>query len=70
VIVSVAETSEAERVGLAVGDVLRSIDGKPVTGMKKARQGLSGRPATDVLVEVERAGERITLRVARETLRR
>jgi hypothetical protein len=70
VIVSVAESSEAERVGLAAGDVLRSVDGKPVTGMQKARQRLSGRAGTDVLVEVERAGERLTLRVARETLRR
>jgi hypothetical protein len=70
VIVSVAESSEAERVGLAAGDVLRSVDGKSVTGMQKARQRLSGRAGTDVLVEVERGGQRLTLRVARETLRR
>jgi C-terminal processing protease CtpA/Prc len=70
VIVSVAEASEAERVGLAPGDLLRSVDGEAVTGMQQARQRLSGRAGTDVLVEVERGNERLTLRVARETLRR
>jgi hypothetical protein len=70
VIVSVAESSEAERVGLAAGDIVRSIDGKSVTDMKDARKRLAGRPGTDVLVEVERGGERLTLRLARETLRR
>jgi protocatechuate 3,4-dioxygenase beta subunit len=70
VIVSVAESSEAERTGLAPGDVLRAIDGKRVGGMQDARRRLSGRPGTDVLVEVERGSERLTLRLARETLRR
>jgi S1-C subfamily serine protease len=70
VIVSVAESSEAERVGLAAGDVLRSIDGKAVTDMREARQRLAGRAGTDVLIEVERGSERLTLRLARETLRR
>jgi len=70
VVVSVAETSEAERVGLAPGDLLRAIDGKAVSDMRDARQRLSGRAGTDVLVEVERNGARLTLRVARETLRR
>jgi protocatechuate 3,4-dioxygenase beta subunit len=70
VIVSVAESSEAERVGLAAGDIVRSIDGKPITDMREARSRLAGRAGTDVLVEVERGSERLTLRLARETLRR
>jgi S1-C subfamily serine protease len=70
VIVSVAESSEAERVGLTAGDIVRSIDGKPVTDMGQARLRLAGRAGTDVLVEVERGSERLTLRLARETLRR
>jgi S1-C subfamily serine protease len=70
VVVSVAESSEAERVGLAPGDVLRAIDGQTVAGMRDARQRLSGRAGTDVLVEIERGSERLTLRIARETLRR
>ena len=70
VIVSVAESSEAERVGLAAGDILRAIDGKSVADMREARQRLAGRAGTDVLVEVERGSERLTLRLARETLRR
>jgi membrane-associated protease RseP (regulator of RpoE activity) len=70
VVVSVAESSEAERVGLAAGDIVRGIDGKPVADMKDARQRLAGRAGTDVLVEVERGSERLTLRLARETLRR
>jgi C-terminal processing protease CtpA/Prc len=70
VIVSVAESSEAERTGLAPGDVLRAVDGKRIGSMQEARRRLSGRPGTDVLVEVERGSERLTLRIARETLRR
>jgi protocatechuate 3,4-dioxygenase beta subunit len=70
VIVGVAESSEAERVGLAIGDVLATLDGKRVADMREARQRLAGRPGSDVLVEVERSGTRLTLRVARETLRR
>jgi C-terminal processing protease CtpA/Prc len=68
--VSVAESSEAERTGLAPGDVLRAVDGKRIGSMQEARRRLSGRPGTDVLVEVERGSERLTLRIARETLRR
>jgi hypothetical protein len=69
VIVSVAESSEAERAGLAEGDVLRAVDGRAVSSMQAARRSLSGRPGSDVLVEVARGSERLTLRIARETLR-
>jgi protocatechuate 3,4-dioxygenase beta subunit len=70
VVVSVAEASEAERAGIEPGDLVRAVDGKSVADMRDARQRLSGRAGTDVLVELERNGARQTLRVARETLRR
>lgn len=70
VIVNVATASEAERAGLAVGDVLLSVDGVDVTTMTAARGRLSGRPGSDVVLEVDRAGRELSLRVPREAVRR
>jgi hypothetical protein len=69
-IVSVVGGSEAERAGLAPGDVLVAVDGAPVASMLEARQKMSGPIADDVVLEVRRAGEARVLRVAREAVRR
>jgi C-terminal processing protease CtpA/Prc len=70
VVVSVVEASEAERAGIVPGDVLLEVDGARVTGMQEARAKLSGPIAADVVVAVQRGDRRLTLRVAREAVRR
>lgn len=70
VVVHVADASEAERAGLAVGDVVLSVDGRDVVDMRDARARLSGPTRTDVVIEVERASGTVKLRVGREQVRR
>jgi len=69
VVVQVAAGSEAERAGLAAGDVVRSVDGVVPASMTDARARLAGKAGTDVVLEIERGGARRTLRVARERVR-
>jgi hypothetical protein len=70
VVVSVAEGSEAERAGLAAGDVLVSIDGVVVHSMSEARTRLAGAVADDAVITVRRGDQQLTLRVTREAVRR
>jgi hypothetical protein len=70
VVVNVSATSDAERAGLAAGDVIAEVDGAPVSGMADARKRLAGRPGTDVLIEVLRGAHPVTLRVQRELVRK
>ena len=70
VVVSVVEGSEAERGGLAPGDVLLAVDSAAVPTMAEARAKLSGPIADDVVVTVRRGEGTLTLRVPREQVRR
>lgn len=70
VVVSVAESSEAERAGIEPADVLSAIDGTRVTTMADARARLGGQPGSDLVLEVQRAGATLRFRVLRETTRR
>ncbi len=70
VIVSVVEGSEAERSGLAASDVVLAVDGTAVRSIEDARAKLSGPTADDVLVQIRRADRTMTMRVAREAVRR
>lgn len=70
VIVHVADGSEAERAGLAEGDVVLGVDGREVYDMRDARARLSGPVQSDVVVEVDRGGKVLKLRVGREQVRR
>jgi protocatechuate 3,4-dioxygenase beta subunit len=70
VIAAVAAASEAERAGVLAGDVLVSVDGGSLGSLKGARRKLSGRPGSDVLLDLKRGEERVVLRVAREAVRR
>jgi protocatechuate 3,4-dioxygenase beta subunit len=70
VVVSVVEGSEAERAGLAPGDVLVTVDGVEIHTMAEARSKLGGPVADDVLVGVRRGDQALTLRVTREAVRR
>ena len=70
VVVSVVEASEAERAGIVPGDVLLEVDGAPVAGMQEARARLSGPIAEDVVVALQRGDRTLTVRVAREAVRR
>jgi membrane-associated protease RseP (regulator of RpoE activity) len=70
VVVAVAEASVAERSGLAPGDVIVEIDSVPVHTIAEARAKLSGPLGDDVVLKLRRAGRPLTLRVAREEVRR
>ena len=70
VVVSVVPGSEAERGGLAPGDVVTAVDGTAVQTIADARARLSGPIADDVLVAVRREDRALTLRVTREAVRR
>lgn len=69
-IVHVADGSEAERAGLQPGDVVDAVDGVGVASMYDARVRLSGKPGSDVVVELWRNGKTLKLRVSREQVRR
>jgi len=70
VIVHVAPGSEAERAGVAAGDVIVSIDGRAVQDMKEARARLGGPVSSEVVLALERGGQPLKRRVARESIRR
>lgn len=70
VIVDVSPDSEAERAGLAAGDVLVSLDGHAVRDMREARRGSFGKDGSDVVIGVRRAGQELSFRVRREPLTR
>lgn len=68
VVVQVAESSEARRGGLVVGDVIVAVDGTSVRSMGEARALLGGPAATDVVVSILRDKARKELRVTRESV--
>lgn len=70
VIVHVAAGSDAERAGLSPGDVIVAVDGARVASMKDARARLSGRPGSDVVVELSRSSATVKQRLTREHVRR
>jgi len=70
VVVSVAESSEAERAGVEAGDVISALDGTRPTSMADARARLSGQPGSDIVLELVRASATLRLRVLREAIRR
>ncbi len=70
VLVSVAEASEAERAGLAPGDLLDEVDGAKVTTIAEARAKLNGAVGDDVVLKLRRADKPLALRVPREEVRR
>ncbi|HYP78262.1 MAG TPA: carboxypeptidase regulatory-like domain-containing protein [Polyangiaceae bacterium] len=70
VVVSVAESSEAERAGVEPGDVINALDGVRPTSMADARARLGGQPGSDVVLELSRASLTLRLRVLREAIRR
>ncbi len=70
VVVSVAESSEAERAGVEAGDVIEAIDGARPTSMADARARLSGQPGSDLVLELSRASSTLRYRVLREATRR
>ena len=70
VVLHVAAGSEAERAGLQPGDHLAKIDDHAPISLEDARRKLSGPVGEDLVLRVVRAGEAMTLRVARERVRR
>jgi len=69
-VVSVAESSEAERAGVEPADVIIALDGVRPTSMTDARARLGGQPGSDLVLEVLRAGVTQRFRVLREVTRR
>jgi hypothetical protein len=70
VVVAVADGSEAERGGLAPGDVLLTVGGAAVKSIADARARLSGPIVDDVVVRVRRLDRTLALRLAREQVHR
>lgn len=70
VVVAVAEGSEAERAGLAPGDVITAIDDARASSMREARSRLGGAPQSDVVLAVLRGGATHRLSVTREPVRK
>ena len=70
VLVNVALASEAERAGLAVGDVVLEVDGVAVHSMTEARAKLAGPMGDDVVVKFRRGEDTDSVRVAREAVRK
>jgi membrane-associated protease RseP (regulator of RpoE activity) len=70
VVVNVAQGSEAERAGLATGDVLVQIDGAAVHTMSDARARLAGPLGDDVVIQYRRGETTDSVRVAREPVRK
>jgi len=70
VLVDVAQASEAERAGLAAGDVLLQVDGVAVHTMAETRGKLAGPLGDDVVVKFRRGEETDSVRVAREPVRK
>jgi hypothetical protein len=70
VIVSVAESSEAERAGLQPGDVITAVSDARPSSMHDARSRLSGPLQSDVVVQVTRGGAAQRFVVLREAVRK
>jgi hypothetical protein len=70
VVVSVVARSEAERAGVAPGDVVLAVDEAPVHTIEEARERLGGALSDDVVVRVRRGERELAVRVAREAVRR
>jgi protocatechuate 3,4-dioxygenase beta subunit len=70
VVVAVSEGSEAERAGLAVGDVVLEIGSAKVRSIADARARLAGPVHDDVIVKLKRSERVFSLRIAREAVRR
>jgi hypothetical protein len=70
VVVSVAPGSEAERAGIAPGDLLLAVDDVEVRTIDDARDRLGGPLSDDVVVRVRRGDRETSVRVAREPVRR
>jgi hypothetical protein len=70
VVVAVSEESEAERAGLLPNDVVVEVGGVRVRSIEAARARLNGPVHDDVVVKVRRGGRGLTLRIAREAVRR
>jgi protocatechuate 3,4-dioxygenase beta subunit len=70
VVVSVAEGSEAERAGLAAGDVVLAVDAVLVSTIEEAREKLAGPIAEDVMLRLRREGRVVEIVVARDAVRR
>ena len=69
-VASVAPGSEAERAGIAAGDVLLAVEGVHPESLADARARLAGPDGTDVLLQFRRGGNDFRLRMSREPVRR
>jgi hypothetical protein len=70
VVLSVAAGSDAERRGLAPGDIVLTVDGVTVHTIEAARERLGGPVSDDVVLRVRRGDREVALNIAREEVRR
>jgi hypothetical protein len=69
-VVHVADGSDAQSSGIHVGDRLLRVDGVTPASLDDARTRLSGAPGTNVLVDLDRNGQAVSLRLLRESVTR
>lgn len=70
-ITDIYENSPSIEAGLMVGDILKTVDGKDLTGKKVADMSelLKGEPKTDVVLEVERGGQEKEIKIKRAEIK-
>ena len=66
VVGSVVPGSAAERGGFKAGDIVKSIDGKPIASFNELHETIVLNTGIKMIFEVERAGESLTLQAAPE----
>ena len=70
-VIGIVPQGPAERAGVLLEDLIIQIDGQSTLGAtgEQASKGLRGEPGTSVLLGIQRAGEAISLTVARSRVR-
>jgi regulator of sigma E protease len=68
VVKNVEPGSPAEKAGVKVDDVVVKLSGRPVSTWKEVELDLSAAPRQDIPLEIERAGQRITLTIRPEPM--
>ena len=62
-VVQLVPDSPAARAGFAIGDELRAVEGRPVTGSREFVEAIEARPNLTTRIDIERGGRPLTVTV-------